>query len=116
MLQSEQAGIKFIGVTTAFKSVTYNTPYLSNTKFLDLYKEGFELKKEVIKIKEAALSLGKNGDELSIPSEYKKGEIIFEHYHEEGYKVYEEERTDKIQVGAIVLFLIAAGWAGRRFM
>lgn len=102
------------GYEAAFKSVTYKDPNLSNTKFVDWYKEGFESNKEVIKIKEAALTLGKNGDELSIPSEYKIGETIFKHYYEEGFKEYEEERTDKMQVGASVLFLIAAGWAGRR--
>jgi hypothetical protein len=103
------------GYEAAFTLVAYKAPKLSNEKFVDWYKEGFESNKEVIKIKDAALALGQEGEELSIPSEYKKAESLFKHYYDEGYKEYEEKRNNMMQAGASVLFLIGAGWAGRRF-
>ncbi|MDQ7860316.1 hypothetical protein RCO48_02365 [Peribacillus frigoritolerans] len=60
------------GYKAAFKTLKYKEPNLTNSKFKEWYKEGFESNKEITEISDAGLSLGKKGVTLTIPAEYQK--------------------------------------------
>jgi hypothetical protein len=103
------------GYEAAFNLVEYKKPDLKNEKFIDWYKEGFESNKEVVKIRDAALAQGKEGAELAIPKEYKKGEVVYKFFYEEGFKEYEAEQEANQQTTAGGLGIAALAWLGRRF-
>jgi hypothetical protein len=103
------------GYEAAFSLVEYKEPDLKNEKFIDWYKEGFESNKEVVKIRDAALAQGKDGAELSIPEEYKKGEGVYKFYYEQGFEEYEAEKEADQQTTAGGLGIAALAWLGRRF-
>ncbi|KKK39976.1 hypothetical protein WQ57_01510 [Mesobacillus campisalis] len=103
------------GYEAAFSLVDYKKPDLKNEKFIDWYKEGFESNKEVVKIRDAALAQGKDGAELSIPEEYKKGEGVYKFYYEQGFEEYEAEKAADQQTTAGGLGIAALAWLGRRF-
>jgi hypothetical protein len=105
------------GYDVAFTMLKYLDPKLNNDKLTDWYKEGFESNKEIIQIKKEAYQLGKEGEDLKIPSKYKKAETIFEHHYQLGYKEY-EDKQNKLKatggVGAVALALAGGGWYGFR--
>ncbi|WP_079515004.1 YHYH domain-containing protein [Rossellomorea marisflavi] len=106
------------GFEAAFKQVKYKSPEYENDKFTAWFKEGFNSNKKVKEIQKAGFKLGKQGEELSIPSKYSKGENIFAHYYKQGYKEYEEyvqskKATQSAAAGGSGLLVL--GWLGRRF-
>lgn len=103
------------GYEAAFTMLKYKVPDLPNDKFKEWYKQGFESNKEIEKIKSAGLALGKHGSALKIPAEYKKGEVIYKNYYEQGYKAYEVEQSEDKQAAATGAGAIALVWLGRRF-
>ncbi|MCQ6277059.1 YHYH domain-containing protein [Bacillus sp. V3B] len=102
------------GYESAFTMVKYKEPDLANEKFKDWYKEGFVSNNEIAKIKNAALDLGKQGEELSIPSQYKQGESIFTYYYELGLKEHEEQQNANQKAAAGGIGAVALAWLGRR--
>ena len=102
------------GYESAFTMIKYTEPNLANEKFKEWYKEGFVSNKEVAKIKNAGLALGQQGEELNIPSEYKKGEPIFTYYYEQGLKEYEEQQSTNQKAAAGGIGVVALSWLGRR--
>jgi hypothetical protein len=103
------------GYEAAFTMLKYKEPALPNDKFKDWYKQGFESNKEIGKIQSAALALGKQGSELIIPAKYQKGEMIFKHYYQKGFKAYEEEKLEDRKTASSGVGAIALLWLGRRF-
>lgn len=103
------------GYEAAFTMLEYDSPNLQNEKFINWYKEGFESNKEVTTIKEEALALGKDGSAMKIPKQFKKGQKIFQHYYEIGYKEYEMEQNAQQKATAGGVGAIVVGWIGRRF-
>jgi hypothetical protein len=103
------------GYEAAFSILEYKKPDFKNEKFIDWYKEGFESNKEVVKLRDAALSQGKEGAELAVPKEYKKGEVVYKFYYEQGFKEYEAEQEANQQKTAGGLGIVAFAWLGRRF-
>lgn len=103
------------GYEAAFKMIDYKKPNLDNEKFTEWYEEGFKSNKEVLKIKTAAQSLGKEGSPLKVPADYTKGEIIFKHYYGLGLKEYEDKKTTQQQTTAGGLGIAGLLWLGRRF-
>lgn len=103
------------GYEAAFSILEYKKPDLKNEKFIGWYKEGFESNNEVEKIRGAALAQGKEGAELAIPEEYKKGEVVYKFYYEQGFKEYEAEQEASRQTTAGGLGIAALAWLGRRF-
>ncbi|MBU8919299.1 YHYH domain-containing protein [Bacillus sp. FJAT-29953] len=103
------------GYEAAFTMISYKKPNLTNDKFVQWYKEGFASNKEVQKIKEAALSLGKNGEDLKIPTSSSKGEKIFKYYYQKGLKEYEEKQSTNQKAAAGGLGIVTLAWLGRRF-
>lgn len=102
------------GYQAAFSLVQYKVPNLTNAKYKEWYKEGFSSNKEVEKIKDAGFALGQEGEDLVIPSDYKKGEIIYTHYYKLGYKEYEEEKAAKQKATSGTIGVAALAWLGRR--
>lgn len=76
------------GYEAAFTRIEYKKPDLENEKFINWFKQGFESNKIVGKIEKEAFELGKNGEDLVIPEEYKKGKTIFEYYYGKGKEEY----------------------------
>jgi hypothetical protein len=103
------------GYEAAFTMVEYKEPDIPNEKFKEWYKQGFESNKEVEEIQSAGQALGKQGSELEIPANFKKGEVIFKYYYEQGLKEYEVERSEDQQAAASGAGAIALIWLGRRF-
>ncbi|HWO78426.1 MAG TPA: YHYH domain-containing protein [Bacillus sp. (in: firmicutes)] len=103
------------GYDAAFTMLEFEEPNLNNDKFGEWYKEGFFSNREVEEIKNAGFSLGKTGEPLNIPEEYKKGQAIFKHYYEVGYKEYEEEQNSQQKTLAGSISVLALCWIGRRF-
>ena len=101
------------GYEAAFTMLKYHDPKLNNDKFTDWYKDGFESNKEINQIKKAAYQLGKDGEDLKIPSKYKKAEPVFKHHYQLGFKVY-EDKQNKLKatggVGAVALALAGGGF------
>lgn len=102
------------GYAAAFTMLEMKEPELSNEKFKKWYIEGFQSNKEIEDIQEAAYSLGEKGEEYSIPSKFKKGEVIFKHYYEQGYQQYEEQQKQNKAAAAGGIGIAALSWFGRR--
>jgi hypothetical protein len=103
------------GYEAAFKMLEYKAPDLTNEKFKKWHKEGFESNKEVLKIQNAGLALGKEGSALKVPEEFKKGDVIFKHYYDLGYKEYEEQQSNNQKAAVGGFGVVALTWLGRRF-
>jgi hypothetical protein len=103
------------GYEAAFTMVKYKEPDIPNDKFIEWYKQGFKSNKEVEEIQSAGQALGKQGSELDISTKFKKGEVIFKYYYEQGLKEYEVERSEDQQAAASGAGAIALIWLGRRF-
>jgi hypothetical protein len=103
------------GYEAAFNLLEYKKPELKNEKFIDWYKEGFDSNKEVVKIRNAAIAQGKEGAELAIPKEYKKGEVVYKFYYDQSFKEYEAEQEASRKKTAGGLGIAALAWLGRRF-
>ncbi|MBO0959885.1 YHYH domain-containing protein [Neobacillus sp. MM2021_6] len=103
------------GYEAAFTMLKYKTPNLTNEKFTEWYKEGFESNKEIEKIQNEGYSLGKAGDTLQIPKKYSKGQVIFKNYYKLGLKEYEEKQSNtKKTAAAGGVSVLALAWLGRR--
>ena len=102
------------GYEAAFKLVKYQEPDLPNQKFTKWYKEGFESNKEIEQIRNAALSLGQQGEVLEVPLEYKKGEPIFTYYYKKGLQEYEEQKSNTQKAATGGIGVIVLGWLARR--
>ncbi|WP_410891076.1 hypothetical protein [Neobacillus sp. 204] len=105
------------GYEAAFTMLKYQAPKLNNEKFTDWYKAGFESNKEINQIKKEAYELGKEGEDLKIPSKYKNAEPIFKHHYQLGYKEYENKQNKLMTtggVGAVGLALASGVWYGFR--
>jgi hypothetical protein len=105
------------GYEAAFTMLKYQDPKLNNDKFTDWYKEGFQSNKEINQIKKAAYRLGKEGEDLKIPSKYKKAEPIFKHHYQLGYMEYKDKQNKLMAtggVGAVALAAAGGGWYGFR--
>ncbi|MCA0149698.1 YHYH domain-containing protein [Rossellomorea vietnamensis] len=102
------------GYKAAFSLIEYKDPGYENDKFNSWFKDGFNSNNEVKKIEKAGFSLGQQGEKISIPTEYTKGEKIFKHYYELGYKEHEEEQKKTRSAAASGFGLAALGWFGRR--
>lgn len=76
------------GYEAAFSMIEYSQPEIDNVKLINWFKEGFESNKLVEEIQEKAFNLGKSGEDLIIPKEYKQGETIFTYYYEKGKEEY----------------------------
>lgn len=103
------------GYKAAFKTLKYKEPNLTNSKFKEWYKEGFESNKELTEISDAGLALGKKGVSLTIPAEYQKAKPIFTHYYNVGLKEYEEEQDANQAASTIGISGLVLSWLGRRF-
>jgi hypothetical protein len=103
------------GYDAALTMVKFQAPSISNDKFINWYKEGFDSNIEVDKIMEDAISLGQSGEPLKIPANYKKGEVLFKHYYKVGYKEYEEQQNDNQKAAGFGVGGLALTWLGRRF-
>ncbi|MGR3764097.1 YHYH domain-containing protein [Rossellomorea sp. NS-SX7] len=102
------------GYEAAFSLIEFKDPGYENDKFNSWFKNGFDSNKEVEKIEEAGFYLGQQGEKLSIPNEFVKGEKIFKHYYELGYKEHEEQQQKARSTAAGGFGLAALGWLGRR--
>jgi hypothetical protein len=103
-----------MGYETAFTHLEFKDPDLPKDKFTQWYKEGFDSNEEIQGIKDAGYLLGEKGENYSIPSEFKKGEEIFKHYYQEGYKQYQEETKQKQASAAGIIGIATLSWLGRR--
>ncbi|WP_257959022.1 hypothetical protein [Bacillus sp. V3-13] len=103
------------GYEAAFTMLEYKEPNLANEKFKEWYKEGFESNKEIVEIQNAGLALGQKGEELVIPAEYRKGELIFKEFYAMGFKEFEEKKTANQTASAGGLGAMVLIWLGRRF-
>lgn len=113
----EELKEKFVkkGYDDAFTFITYKKPNLTNEKFVQWHKEGFDSNKEVERIKKAALALGKQGEDLQIPSKYRNGEAIFKHFYQVGLAEYKEKQSTKQKAAAGGIGIAGLFWLGRRF-
>lgn len=103
------------GYEASFKMIDYEKPSISNDKFIGWYRKGFESNKEVIEIQKMAYALGREGNAKDIPAEFEKGEVIFYHYYELGFKEYKEEVESNQKAAAGGVGVVALAWLGRRF-
>jgi hypothetical protein len=103
------------GFNDAFTLITYKKPNLMNEKFVQWHKEGFDSNQEVSRIKKAALALGKQGEELKIPSKYRNGEAIFKHFYQVGLDQYKEKQSTKQKAATGGIGIAGMFWLGRRF-
>lgn len=101
-----------MGYAAAFKMLEFKDPELPSDKFKQWYIDGFNSNKEIEENKKFSYSLGETGEEYSIPSKFKKGEEIFKHFYEQGYKQYEEKQKQATAAGGIGI--AALSWLGRR--
>ncbi|MGN1402175.1 MAG: YHYH domain-containing protein [Bacillus sp. (in: firmicutes)] len=106
---------KNLGYEDAFKMLDYKEPAFPHENWIDWYKEGFHSNREITGIKEAALSLGREGKRLVIPADYRKAESIFVHYYELGRDEYKQNKDDRN--GGVIggTALLVFGWLSRRF-
>jgi hypothetical protein len=102
------------GYIAAFTMLKFQKPNLSNDKFIEWYKKGFESNEEILKIKDAGFSLGNSGEDLIIPSNYETGKVIFEYYYNLGLKEYEEQQSTNKKAAAGGVGVLAFSWLGRR--
>lgn len=102
------------GYNAAFTMIEYKEPNVENEKFSEWFNEGFLSNEEVGKIKNAGLSLGQQGEDLVIPSEYKKGEVIFTYYYGSGLKEYEDQQMANRNAIAGGIGAATLAWLGRR--
>ncbi|CAG9620327.1 excalibur calcium-binding domain-containing protein [Sutcliffiella rhizosphaerae] len=102
------------GYHDAFKMLEYQKPSLSNEKLLAWHKEGFESNDVVFEIKDFAFTLGKEGNQKSMPSKFNEGEIIFNHYYDLGFQEYEDYVRKSTNAAAGGVVAIGLAWLGRR--
>jgi hypothetical protein len=103
------------GYEAAFVMLKYTKPNLTNEKFIDWYKEGFESNTEIKQIKAAGLALGKEGELYELPSKYKNSEVIFKHNYQLGFKEYEEQKSDTQKAAVGGFGGLSLVWLGRRY-
>jgi len=103
------------GYEAAFTIVEYAEPDLDKEKYLEWYKEGFLSNTIVDEIEEIAFTQGEEGEVMSIPSNYEKGETIFTYYYELGFQDHEKQVKQTQQTVAGGLGVVVLAWLGRRF-
>jgi hypothetical protein len=99
------------GYEAAFTMLAYGSPDLSNDKYIEWYKEGFESNTDIVSIQNVAYNMGLNGEELIIPEEYSKAQLLYEYYYDLGNQQRKED--NRKTAGFFGAGMVA--WLGRRF-
>lgn len=103
------------GYEAAYTNLKYKEPNFKVAKYVNWYKGGFESNKEVQEIKDQAYELGFSGSTYTLPKQYNKGKVIFEHYYEIGATAHEEKQKEDAQQTAGMSGALILGWLARRY-